>query len=221
MSKDIKKELIYYSKKLQEKGFVVGPGGNASCKIGQNFFIKPSGLDFYSIKEKDLVKVDVKTGSVFSHKYKPSSEVSLHQAIYQQRSEVKCVFHTHPPFTVGLSACGIPIKHLFPDSVVYLGKHIPLIEYCTPCTERLAEMVKNSIGNDNVLVLKNHGAISLGENIKSSYLRMLLLENLAYVQWISLTISNNQNSIQYLKSKDIDDILNLESEKYRQGLLKK
>jgi len=94
-----------------------------------------------------------------------------------------------------------------------------MVEYCAPCTVQLAELVKENIKDYKVLVLKNHGAITVGENVKTAYLRMELLEGLAYVQWIALNAKGPQGSITTLSKEEVDKILNLESEKYRQKLM--
>ncbi|TXT64472.1 MAG: L-fuculose phosphate aldolase [Promethearchaeota archaeon] len=222
MRVDIKSQLIYYSKKLQQKNFVIGPGGNTSCKIEDRIAIKPSGLEFEELKISDLVEIDLSSEnpSLLPHKFRPSSEYLMHVKIYQMRPEISCIIHAHPPYVIGLTACDIEIKHLFPDGVVYLGEKIPLIDYCTPCTTKLAELVQTNIKHHHVLILKNHGAITIGENVKSAYLRMELLENLAYIQWIALNLKGNLNQINFLSKENIEEILNLESEKYRQDILK-
>jgi L-fuculose-phosphate aldolase len=218
---NIKEELIHYSRKIKDNNLVIGPGGNTSCRFGKSLAIKPSGLDFEEITESDLVEIKIEDGKIVPNKYRPSSEYLMHLNIYRKRPEVNCVIHAHPPYTIGLSSCGIKINHIFPDSVVYLGADIPMIEYCTPCTKELAEKVKLNINEVNAIILKNHGAITVGENIKEAYLRMELLENLAYIQWIALSIKQKAFNINYLSKKNIQEILNLESENYRQNLLNK
>jgi len=60
---DIKSELIHYSKLLQEKSLVIGPGGNTSCRITDKIAIKPSGLDFKDLEIADLVEVEIDENS--------------------------------------------------------------------------------------------------------------------------------------------------------------
>jgi len=43
---EIKKELVYIGKKLADKGFVVGPGGNTSFRLGNVVYMKVSGACF-------------------------------------------------------------------------------------------------------------------------------------------------------------------------------
>ncbi|MHA1673714.1 MAG: class II aldolase/adducin family protein [Promethearchaeota archaeon] len=216
----IKEELIKYSNLLSEKNMVIGPGGNTSVRIGEYMYIKPSGVSFTEMGVEDLVEVEISSGNVTPHQkgYKPSSEVLMHLYLYQIR-DIKCIFHAHPPMVNGLVSRNVEIKHIFPDSVVYLGKNIKILEYCTPCGEDLAQFVKKNMSDELSLILKNHGAITVGENPKVAFTRMDLLEGLAYTEWIALSSGASFNEISFLTENEIEEILNLESEKYRQKLV--
>ncbi len=216
----IKEELINYSKLLSEKNMVIGPGGNTSVRIGEYMYIKPSGVSFTDMNVDDLVEVEISSGKVSPHQkgYKPSSEVLMHLYLYQIR-DIKCIFHAHPPMINGLICRNVAIKHIFPDSVVYLGKKIKTLEYCTPCGDDLAQLVKKNMETELCLILKNHGAITVGENPKVAFTRMDLLEGLAYTEWIALSSGANVSEIDFLTDHEIEAILNLESEKYRQKLI--
>ncbi len=210
-------DLVFYSKKLSEKNFVIGPGGNTSIREGKFMYIKPSGLSFTEMIVDDLVEVEIATGKVSPHRLKPSSEILMHLYIYQQR-DVKCIFHAHPPYTIALSTQGIPLKHLFPDSVVYLGPTIPVVRYCVPCTEKLATLVRDSFKSSLSIILQNHGAITVGDNPKIAYLRMEILEGLAQVLWLAQALPG-KTPMHILSDQDIQDVLNLDSEKFRQKLM--
>jgi L-fuculose-phosphate aldolase len=217
----IKEDLIKYSKFLSEKNMVIGPGGNTSVRIGNYMYIKPSGVSFIDMNVDDLVEVEISTGKVSPHlkRYKPSSEVLMHLYLYQMR-DIKCIFHAHPPMVNGLVCRNVEICHIFPDSVVYLGKKIKIIDYCTPCGDDLAQFVKKNMPEELCLILKNHGAITVGDNPKVAFTRMDLLEGLAYTEWIALSSGAKFNEINFLTENEIEEILNLENEKYRQQILK-
>ncbi len=214
----LRDQLYEYSRKLSEKNFVLGPGGNTSARDGDIMFIKPSGLSFLEMDSSDFVQVEISTGKVTPPlRLKPSSEILMHLYLYQSR-DVKCIFHAHPPYLVALTARGIPIQHMFPDSVVYLGPTIPVVNYCVPCTDKLATLVRDNFKDHLSIVLKNHGAITVGDNPKTAYLRMEILEGLAQVLWLAHTIPGH-TPVQTLSDQDIQDVLNLDSEKFRQKLM--
>jgi L-fuculose-phosphate aldolase len=217
---NVMEDLLAYSKKLSQKGFVVGPGGNTSVKIGKTLYIKPSGLSFEEMEVDDFVEVNIESGIVspMQRRTQPSSEIALHRFIYQKRPEISCIFHLHPPITVGLSATNVEIRHMYPDSVVYLGKKILTLDYIVPTTEKIAKYVQDNIADNSTIILKNHGAITIGTNPKLAYLRMELLESLAQSIWVAITASNGK-PVRYLTDREIDEIINLDAEKYRQKLI--
>lgn len=212
------KELLLYSKKLSENKFVIGPGGNTSCRIGDFLYIKPSGLTFEEMEEDDFVKVRLEDGFIPDQKrVKPSSEILMHRYIYTKRPDVTHIFHAHPPITIGIAAANIKFGHIYPDDVAYLGKEILVLDYVVPTTNVLAEYIRDRLGDQNTIVLKNHGAITLGTNSKTTYMRMELLESLSQILWIASSSSKTGN-IRYLTDEEIDEILNLDAEKYRTKL---
>jgi len=216
---EILNDLLEYSKKLSTQKLVIGPGGNTSCRIGDYIYIKPSGLSFAEMEVNDFVKVNLKNGEIApdQKQLKPSSEILMHRYLYLKRQEISCIFHAHPPITIGIAAAGVRFGHIYPDDVAYLGKEILELDYIIPTTNVLAEYIRDRIESHLSIVLKNHGAITLGNNPKTTYLRMELLENLAYCLWIAAGIAGKQN-IRYLSKKEIEDIINLDAEKYRTKL---
>lgn len=213
-------DLLFYSKKLSQKGFVVGPGGNTSVRLGKTLYIKPSGLSFEEMEIDDFVEVNIDSGiiSPMQRRTQPSSEILLHRYIYQKRPDVTCIFHLHPPITTGLSVANIEIRHIYPDSVVYLGKKILTLDYIVPTTDKIAKYVQDNIADYSTIILKNHGAITVGTSPKQAYTRMELLESLAQSLWVALSAGNGK-SIRYLTDQEIDEIINLDAKKYRMKVM--
>ncbi len=226
--------LLEFSQKLSEERFVLGAGGNTSVKINDSVFIKPSGLSFSEMSTDDWVEVSFTTGMVLSPNgeqgtdkkkfHRPSSELQMHIDIYKNCPTVSCIFHAHPPHTIAVSAANISFKHMFPDSVTYLGEIIPIIEYCVPCGEELASLVKQNFSpplDHYSLVMRNHGAITVGDSPKLAFLRMQVLEELAYMHWISQACVKSKEGYRTLSQDEVHRIQNLKKIKYRQSLMKK
>uniref|UniRef100_UPI003AF93661 class II aldolase/adducin family protein n=1 Tax=Streptococcus suis TaxID=1307 RepID=UPI003AF93661 len=74
-----RKELIKYGKKLVTEGLTKGTGGNLSVFNRENglMAITPSGIDFFEIKEEDIVIMDLE-GQVVEGEKLPSSEWYMH-----------------------------------------------------------------------------------------------------------------------------------------------
>ncbi|MFX0102193.1 MAG: class II aldolase/adducin family protein [Candidatus Hodarchaeota archaeon] len=208
--------LLTYSKRMQDEGLVVGPGGNTSIKDGEGImWISPSGIPFDEMQISDFVPVNVKTGKLLDNKIMPSSEIALHLFIYKARSDVSCIFHAHPPTVIALSSVDVEIEPLFPDFVVYLGGHVPQTPYVTPCSEEMASLVVKHLKELPACILKNHGCVTVGKSIKEAYTRTVVLESGAQIYYKAIQVGKPR----VLSKVEIKAILNLDIEKYRQKLL--
>lgn len=207
--------LIRYGKMISDKNLVVGPGGNISFKDGNICYITPSGLDFNEIGPKDLVGVDIDTKLIVYGNKKPSSEISMHIKVYRARPDITVIFHSHPPVTIGIIGAGAKISALFPDFALFLGQEIPVIDYTTPCTEKLADMVSEVIVDSNAITMLKHGLIVVGKNFKEAWIRTVLVEETARM----ITAARSIGSEAIITSKEIEDINDLEIEKYRKKVM--
>ncbi len=212
---EIRKKLSEYGKKIVEKGLVAGPGGNISAREGDFVYLSPSGFFLDEIKEEEWVKVNLKTGEIIGN-LRPTCEISMHLGIYMEREDIKAVFHTHPPITVGLISAGVKFKPFSPEFVAILGKSIPIIEYVPPAGEEIRKAVVKEIKKGNVVLLKNHGVVAVGQSLKEAYTRSLIVEESAK----SIFVGILSGKIRYFTKKEIKQIENLEAEDYRKTLLK-
>ncbi|MFC2145198.1 class II aldolase/adducin family protein [Actinomycetota bacterium] len=208
-------ELISYGKKISEKNLVVGPGGNISFNEGNICYITPSGLDFTELKPQDLVGVDIDSKLIVYGNKKPSSEIAMHIKVYKARPDVSVVFHSHPPMTIGIIGGGAKVSALFPDFALFLGQEIPVIDYTTPCTEKLADMVSDVIVNNDAVTMLKHGLVVVGRNFKEALIRTVLVEETAKM----IAAARSIGSEAIMTSKEIDDMNNLEIEKYRKKIM--
>ncbi|MHA1680450.1 MAG: class II aldolase/adducin family protein [Promethearchaeota archaeon] len=231
--------LLEYSKKMQEIGLVVGPGGNTSIIDKRGImWISPSGIPFLEMKPEDFIPVDVASGMIVRPGMKlqneplfkaiikslketsnqrslPSSEVPLHLKLYRARPEISCIFHSHPPTVIALSTLGKTVEPLFPDFIVYLGDRVPLADYTTPCTEEMADAVVSVMKDVPACIIRNHGAVTVGRSIKEAYTRAEVLESSAQIYYKALLLGEPR----VLTRDECDAIKNLDIEKYRQKLL--
>lgn len=212
MSKVIE-ELNKYAHKLVDQGLVVGAGGNLSMRDGGYMYISPSGFDLKEIEPHQWVKVDITTGEIEGN-LRPSSEVLMHLECFRKNEEIQAVLHAHPTYSVGVSSAGKDIPPLFPDFPAMV-KSVGYIDYVIPTTNLLAEKVAELVYND-VIIMRNHGVLTLGKTMKEAYFFMQLTEESAKVY----TISSIFGGPRVLTEQECEDLRNLSAERYRSKLLK-
>jgi ribulose-5-phosphate 4-epimerase/fuculose-1-phosphate aldolase len=134
-----------------------GFGGNLSCREGDSFLITASGANLADLDKNQVVRVldfDLNSQCVEAEgSCLPSSETLLHGAIYRARPEINAVFHGHYP--------------VFEENFVQLGLRITkqAAEYGSI---QLVNDVLEILGDENFVLLKNHGFISLGRTMQEA-----------------------------------------------------
>ena len=189
MQKEIN-SIINISNKLFNRHLVTGKAGNVSVKFKNNekiiIAITPTWKSLNNLKFNDIVLVDLE-GNIISNG-KPSSEVFMHLNIYKSNKNVKAIVHTHSPFATGFSFSDKKIKRL--EGFGKIEKpYLAEVNYEIPGTMDLANKVGEAIKNEDVLILKNHGVISVGENLEEAFSLADFVEEIAKTQFITHTLN--------------------------------
>ncbi|XP_071302112.1 gamma-adducin isoform X1 [Agelaius tricolor] len=141
-------------------------------KEHDHILIIPRGLSFSEASASNLVKVNI-LGDVVDQGSTALSIDSVgfspHVAIYSTRPDVKCVIHIHTPATAAVSSmkCGIlPISQeaLILGDVAYYNYQGSLDEQ-----EERIQLQKVLGPSCKVLVLRNHGVVTLGETLEEAF----------------------------------------------------
>lgn len=165
MEKDLKEEIIKVGRRLSEAGLAIAKSGNISARLDQdNIFITATGTILGELKEEDIVKVNLAVNKCDSDK-RPSSELPLHALVYKN-FPAKIVVHAHPPLINGYFAVHSNLKALTFETKFYLGE-VPVIEQDTPTVTR-PELVIEALKSNNLVVLKNHGAVAVGNTFEEA-----------------------------------------------------
>ena len=191
MYDDVSK-LIEVCNNLYDKQLVSGKSGNVSIRLGDYIAITPTLKSINGLDEEDIVLVDFNFNTLSNGK--PSSEVGMHLEIYKKRPDVNAIIHTHAPYATGFAFSDKKIKRL--EGFGQIKKpYIASIEYEKPGTENLALSASNAIKEEDVLILKNHGVICVGENLKETESLAVFIEESAKTQFISLMLNSVKDII--------------------------
>lgn len=211
----IRGELCRIGKRLYERHLTSGAGGSISARTSKNeVLIKPSGFSLADMMPEHVVKLNLK-GEVLEGKYPPSSDAPWHLMIYERRPEVNAIVHAHPPICGGFACAGISLDiPTFTEVIIQIGR-IPLMDYATPTTMDYAKIVAESLKDANALLMKNHGAITLGVNLEQAFQRMELLEDFARMVLIAKILGGPI----LLPPEETFKLRSLESERWRMKIV--
>lgn len=174
--KSIRRELVRYGKLIYKERLVIGSGGNISAGSGGKVYVKASRVSLGDSKTADYNEVDLKAGSAVCFKEPCSIEIPMHLACYRARPDIGAVIHTHSVSGTIAGMMTAKLGYISYEFMVALGSEVPTINYKKAGSNELAESVKKAIKKHNGLLLKNHGNIVVGKNLKEAYLRALALE---------------------------------------------
>lgn len=174
-----KESILYWSKRLYQRGMSPSTSGNISIKVDNNIMISASGVCLNDMDQNDIVLIDY-DGNVKSGTKKPSSEKIMHSEIYTRRDDINAIIHCHCPMITAFAVAGVSIKKpILPDFALYWDE-IPLIPYYCPSSIDLAVAVGKCFEKNNVALLKNHGIVLGDTSLQNAYYKLDLLR--AYVE---------------------------------------
>ena len=178
----IKKNIIKYSKKLNNRGLSALRSGNISIRFENGFFITPSGMKYSSLKTKDIVYVNL--DGTFNKKQKPSSEWRFHQDIYLKKKDAQAIVHAHSTNATAISVHNkrIPAFHYM---VALAGGHdIKCAKYATFGTRELSKNILKALKNRKACLISNHGQIAYDSDLPKAFELAEEVENLS-LQYIT------------------------------------
>lgn len=190
--KKIKEEIIYWSRKLNERGFVTARSGNLSAREGEDkVLITCHDTYLGELAEEDILLVDL-GGRVLEGKGEITSEKDLHLSIYRKFPEVKVVLHSHSPLTTAFFNYFSSLDIFSFESEFYLGK-VPVIEQNTPTVTEIGPVL-DALETSKIAVLKRHGVVSVGEDFREAFSLIELLEEQCRVGFYTKNLNLSDKS---------------------------
>ena len=202
MLKKQKEKVFQANLDLVKQGLVIFTWGNVSGIDREKglVVIKPSGVDYDTMKASDMVVVDLETGKVVEGDLNPSSDTPTHLVLYKAFPNIQGVVHTHSTYATAWAQAGKDIPNIGTTHADYFHEAIP----CTgDMTKEEVEgnyeletgnvIVKRFIGinpdhTPGVLV-KNHGPFSWGTSPANAVYNAKVMEQCAHMAFVSFMVN--------------------------------
>jgi len=150
---------------------------------GEHFLINAYGMLFEEITASNLIKVDLQGNKVLESPYSINpAGFTIHSAIHEARADVSCVLHTHTRAGVAVSTQQgglLPLSQISLVALASVGYHD--YEGIALNPEEKPRLVAD-LGGKSFLILRNHGLLTVGENIPDTFLAMYALESACQTQ---------------------------------------
>lgn len=104
----LKQQVFEANLALPSHGLALFTWGNASAvdRDRELVVIKPSGVDYSTMSAADMVVVALADGRVIEGRYRPSSDLDTHLALYRAFAALGGVVHTHSPHATAWAQAG-------------------------------------------------------------------------------------------------------------------
>lgn len=173
------------SRRLAEKGLVIGTAGNVSARRDDLVAVTPTGADLADTTP-DIVTVIDFDGNVVDGPYAPTSEVPMHLAIYRA-TDALAIAHAHAMASTAVACVHdeLPPVHY---TTLELGGPPRVAPYATFGSDELAANVLAALEGRNAALMANHGSIAYGADMATACYRVELLEWHAELYWRAATL---------------------------------
>lgn len=210
MLEELKEEVFKANLELPKKGLVLFTWGNVSAidKKTKLIVIKPSGVDYETMRVEDMVVVDL-DGNIVEGKLNPSSDTPTHIELYKSFTEIGGVVHTHSTNATIWSQSGRNIP-------AYGTTHADYFYGDIPCTRKMtSEEIRNEYEkNTGVVIIEtfekrkidpkfvpgvlvnSHGPFSWGKNAKEAVHNSVVLEEVAKMAMFTEQLNKDVKQMQ-------------------------
>ena len=176
-----RRQVAEVARKMAAAGLVQGTSGNASARLpGGMMAITPMGGRCEEASAEGIVVVDRDLATVEGD-LAPSTESLMHGAIYEARPDVGGIVHTHAVYSSAAAVAGLEVPPIVDEMVVVLGGAIGVSGYAPPASEEVAERVCSALGRRGAALIRNHGAVAVGDSPHSALDTAILVERVAKV----------------------------------------
>ena len=160
-----------------------------------HFLLNPYNLMFEEVTASSLIKVDVDGNPVQPTPFITNpAGFTIHSAVHMAREDAHAVMHLHTPAGQAVSAQADGLLPLT-QAAMLVREDLAYHDYegiAVDLGER--ERIVEDLGSKNLMMLRNHGTMALGETIGEAFLRLYTLERACQAQVMALSGGQELNN---------------------------
>jgi ribulose-5-phosphate 4-epimerase/fuculose-1-phosphate aldolase len=160
------------------------------------FLINPYGLLFDEITASSLVKIDTEGSKLSDSPYEVNrAGFVIHSAVHMASDNAHCVMHCHTNAGVGVSSQKQGLLPITQMALTVLGEvRYHDYEGVADAEDERARIVED-LGDGTMLILRNHGTLTVGATVAEAFARMNRIERACRFQLATLTGGAEPNPI--------------------------
>jgi L-fuculose-phosphate aldolase len=162
--------------------------------MGNQFLITKTGSNLGRLSESDLIEVDTRESALISAS--ASCESPVHRAIYNV-TDALAIVHAHPIHAIALAQIseGDSVRPIHNEGLVGL-KRIPIVNTTVPGEDsgEKPEAIAAALAEFCSVLVRNHGAFTIGNSPDQALYKMLLLEDTCRMVFLVQSVKSAQQS---------------------------
>jgi L-fuculose-phosphate aldolase len=208
----LRAEIISVGRKLWQRQYVDGNGGNISARLGPKYVLcTPTMMSKGDMEPADICLSDLE-GNILAGDRMRTSEILLHLEIYKANPTARAVVHCHPPYATAFALTGSAPPNGYIAEYEYFIGPAAVAPYETPGTRAFAETVLPFVQNHNTILLANHGVVCWSDTVTHAEWLVEILDTYCRTCVIAQQIGR---PMQPISAQKLEEILAL---KRRAGL---
>jgi L-fuculose-phosphate aldolase len=174
-----RKEVARFMRRLYSLGLTTTSGGNISLRVSDDIIvITPSATDKGLMKWKEVGIMSI-LGENLTPDLKPSIEYALHLNIYRKRKDISAIVHAHPVFASSFTAMKYEINTSLTAEARAICGTPRFVPYALMGSAELADIVAENAAEADILLLENHGILTMAPDLLKAFDKLEVLENAA------------------------------------------
>jgi ribulose-5-phosphate 4-epimerase/fuculose-1-phosphate aldolase len=166
----LREQIVTFGQSIFDRGLTSGSSGNISVQLDDGWLLTPTNSCLGRLDPARLSKLD-EDGRHLSGD-KPSKELFLHHAVYQERAGAGAVVHLHSTYSVAVSCLpGVDPDEVLPPLTAYyvmkIGR-LPLVPYYPPGDTALGDAIRGLASKHVAVLLANHGPVVAGKSLEAA-----------------------------------------------------
>ena len=148
-----------------------------------HFLINPYGYTFDEITASSLVRVGMDGQVVGQSDYNVNpAGFTIHSAVHEVREDAGCVMHVHTPDGTAVSSSREGLKPLNQTAQLITGD-LAYHDYEGVALDHDERpRLQQDLGTKNLMILRNHGTLTIGRTPAEAFIRMYYLEGACTMQ---------------------------------------
>lgn len=174
-----KRMVIDTALEIKRSGLISLSGGNVSMRMADgHILVTPSGTSYENMRPRDVVVVDSEGNRVEGALRESVDTVAL-LYIYEHMPLVNAIIHTHQPYATAAGLLG----NVLPAAVTTLANvtlgEVNVAPYCSAASLDMGIQTVKYIGERRAVILKHHGVITVGKDLKEALYAAVYMEDAA------------------------------------------